>query len=247
MVQYLIENNADVNILDSKHKTPLSYAVFFNNYCLVKYLLYTSKNVDYNILDANRLTYLYYAIFNNYYSITSLLLDMSKDKIQDKYINVAIKNNNIDIFRLLLSNKTNITDTSLFYALDNLIIPYGSTVNYTSIDILYILFTHKPNLEIKNSFGDNPIHHYAKIITRFSYQFICNNIQYFNIILYELIKYNPYDLLSLKNIENKSFVTILSYNSEPILNMFLTYINHVFKEHAEFIDYLTALNTICNM
>jgi hypothetical protein len=247
MVQYLIENNADINILDSKQKTSLSYAVYFNNYCLAKYLLYSSKYVDYNVLDSNKMTYLYYAIANDNYSITSLLLDLGKDTIQNKYINIAIKNNNIDIFRLLLKNNTIINNTSLFYALDNLLIPYGPIVNYTSIDILHIIFSYKPNLEMKNSYGDNPIHHYAKIITKIPYEFVSNNIKFFNLILYELIKHNPYDLLSLKNTEGKSFVTILSYNSGPILNMFIANINSVFKENTEFIDYLTVVNTMCNM
>jgi len=247
IIQILIDNKADVNAIDSTNSTPLMYAIYFNNYCLTKYLMYTADYINYNLVNNNNSTCLSYAIYNYNYPITLLLLEKSRNSIVNKHINQAIFNNNIDIFKLLLKHNTPINNFSIFYALDNLIIPYGSIVNYTSIEILNIIFKMKPNMQIKNSIGDNPIHHFAKIIVRFTDEYIMHNILMFNEVLYRLIRDDALSLFSLKNSDNASFITIVSSFSSKIINLFLGHICNKLKDNKEFIEYVTVLNTMCNM
>jgi len=241
IIQLLIENNADINLRNSHNITPIGLAIMNNNFELTKYMLYKSKKIEYDN------SYFNYAINNNNYAMVALLIDTKFNYNDSNILNLAIQKNNSEIVTLLLDSGCNLDTNSIFYAIHNLTIPYGLSLNYTSVDILTMICNNNYNSKVKNINGEHPIHYFANIICTFNQEFMNKQSMMLASILYNFVKNNPYDLFLLKNNKNKSFFACIAELNPSMLNVFIPYIMDKCKTNKEFIEYITIATTMCNM
>jgi len=109
IVQFLLENKADINAQDEQGQTPLHYAAAKSNFDTVQCLINYKANV--NVCDNKGMTPLYVAIqrksSNN---IKTLLLDSSTD------LTLTDKDNKLTVLHLAVyKNDTNLVKTLLQY------------------------------------------------------------------------------------------------------------------------------------
>jgi hypothetical protein len=92
IVRILIENGADINILDKNGQTPLIRAVLIRNDAIVKKLL--EKNADLNIIDKDGNNAVGYAYSLPTYNIRDFVISKNKiiDMINDEYSKRAGRN-----------------------------------------------------------------------------------------------------------------------------------------------------------
>lgn len=108
-VKYLIENGANVNVMDLRMSSPLYRAVGNNNFEIVEYLLQKGANVDKGTTDS---TPLYIAIKNAHFPIIELLIqykaNTNKGHSGHTPISQAILSRDPGILVLLLDNGASI-------------------------------------------------------------------------------------------------------------------------------------------
>lgn len=123
----LARSDVDINYQNINGDTPLIFAVSTNNYDIVKCIL-SVPNIDVNIINLFKISALQIAVQNNNLQIVHLLLSRqdinvnipvitsqnyvsndvkvsSYSKEEKSVLHLAIQNNNLDMFNLLLSHK----------------------------------------------------------------------------------------------------------------------------------------------
>ena len=126
IVKYIIENGANVNLINNYNNTALIYASEKNNIEIVKLLIKAGADIDHQ--GTNTFTALYRAIEKNNIEIVDLLIKAGADvnyRIQGGLTTLYYARNNLNIVKLLINGGAdiNLTDfkgnTPLMYASEN--------------------------------------------------------------------------------------------------------------------------------
>lgn len=100
-IKYLLEQGADVNIMDPQMSSPLYKEVHNNNFEIVEYLLQKGANVDKGTSD---LTPLYFGVQGNNIQMMDLLLEYGANANIGNPLSQACLNRNAEALVLLLDN-----------------------------------------------------------------------------------------------------------------------------------------------
>jgi len=115
MINFLLENGADINKLDGYGNSLLFSAIKNNNIKLIKFLL--KKNANINFQNKYTTPLMLAIKMKNIELVKILLKNGANINFQDKNLNtpliLAIKMKNIELVKILLKNNADITPTGI--------------------------------------------------------------------------------------------------------------------------------------
>jgi len=155
-IEWLIENDADIDPINNYFCTPLNFAVALGNKKISQFLIEEGASVNTDI--SKCIMPLYHTCEFEQNDITKLLVekgaDVNRTGVNKKApLHISAKNGNIEILKYLLkkTKDVNILD-------DSLNTPLHYAVKNNRVDVVKILLNRKVDVNIKNYFGNTPIH-----------------------------------------------------------------------------------------
>jgi ankyrin repeat protein len=152
----------NLNMIDSNQNNLIMYAVKYNKPDIVKLLI--EKKCNYDVVDYFNRSILYEAIISDYYDIIKVLLDYSLENIGFNIVDIkdnngqialhyAIKNNKLEIVRLLIKHGSNVNA----YNNDG----YNSlhlAIRKKNLDIVKLILENNIYINAKTDKGDTALH-----------------------------------------------------------------------------------------
>lgn len=210
IVNFLLDNGADINKGTEGGITPLMYAVCKNHIEIVKILLNRGADVNRRMTVIERNSALLFACYNNYYEIGKLLLEhganpniINNDVYGTSPLLCVCQNNNYEFAELLLEYGANINitdnhnETILFHIKDlnmmRFLLKRGINVNHanrhSNTDLIYrCIKKNKEHIKLLLEY-DADIN-YANSDNETALFFACEDSQHFDITIVELLLSN---------------------------------------------------------
>lgn len=172
IIELLINNEADINIMDKEGKTPLLEAVKNDNYELVKLLLDNGAEPNLDLFAFN--TPLVAAIKNQNLKMVNLLLEnganpntkvYEKDDYLDSSVSpiyIATRLENIDLINLLIKFNADLNEKSHTEGMTPLIL----AITRNNLNIINLLLTNKVDLNIKTNYSNTALMNAASSSTK---------------------------------------------------------------------------------
>ena len=171
ILKYLIEKRANINAQDKKERTPIFYAIVYDNIDILKYLIKSGANI--NTKDKTGLEPIDYAIKRNIDMIKELI--ESGANIHSNLLHSSVYINNIDLLKYLIKSGADINGLDKKGRT-----PFHYALIYNNINIAKYLIENGAKINVQDNDGKRPL--YYSIIRN------NNNILFLKELIKELIK-----------------------------------------------------------
>ncbi len=156
IVQLLLENGANVNLVDDENDTPLHCACLHGHFTIAQSLLEHGTNV--NVVGGDGDTPLHYACAKGYFYLVRLLLKHKANihvtnDIQETPLHKASRNGRFTITKLLLKKKADINATD-----EDNTTPLQKACLHGRFKVAQLLITHGANINVRNKDDRTPLH-----------------------------------------------------------------------------------------
>jgi len=160
VVEYLVNQKADINSKDENDNTPLHFAARNGHLSVVEYLV--NQKADINSKDENDNTPLHFAARNGHLSVVEFLVNQkadinSKDENDNTPLHFAARNGHLSVVEFLVNQKADINSKD-----ENDNTPLHFAARNGHLSVVEFLVNQKADINSKDENDNTPLHFAAQ-------------------------------------------------------------------------------------